>query len=300
MLNQQGRVVPLFSRTPGLNIETPADQLPIDPEKSPLSVAYNVDLTEVGGVARRYGYKRLCDLVEPHSLWADGDLGFVVSQSQLYQIYDDGTVTSVRDSLLPGLRMYYARVGRRVYYENTQDSGILVDGVNSDWELLTPSSAPPEAVYSKPVLGKFLTSYHGRLYCAVDDFLCFTEYMNLHATRLNHDVIQIPAEINFIAASEEVLWIGTAVSIVALTGGGPKDFKFVEVSNYPAMENSVAKVPSARYKTGTWWFCNTRRGICALGPGGAFDNLSQDSCVLPGTRGCAAVFPSGKYVVTFE
>lgn len=296
-LTQQGRSVPLFSRTPGLNIVAPGEQLQDDPEKSPLSMAYNVDLTSVGGVCRRYGYTLLSELTEPHSLWADGEACFVVAQAVLYKVNKDLTIQSVRDDITTGLPMYYAKVGRRVYYENGLDCGLWPDG---EWDLRIPTGAPPDAVYSFPTLGKYLTAYNGRLYCAVDDFLHFTEYMNLHATRLNRNVAQMPTRINFIAASEDVLWVGTEESIVALTGGGPADFKFSTVCDYPAMDDTVAKVPAARYKPGTWWFCNTSHGMCALGPNGAFENMTQNTVAVPGTAGCGAVFPSGKYVVTFD
>lgn len=294
-IQPQGTHVELFTKTTGLNIVLPPEQL----EPGALTSAYNVDVLQNGSVARRYGHVLLASLTRPHSLWSDGVVCFVVSEGVLYQMTQDMTLLAVRDGL-QDTRFYYARVAHRTYYVNETSHGIVENYQAVAWDFLAPNIADADAVFQFPTLGKYLTAYNGRLYSATDEFLFFTEYMALHAARQGRNFLMLPSRINFLAASEDVLWVGTDDNIVALQGNSVNDFSFREASAVPAMENTVARVPTGMYKPGTWWFCNTRQGICALGPNGAIEFLSDQTCALPGTVGCSAVFPSGKFVVTFS
>lgn len=291
----QGQPVELFKRSTGLNIITPPEQL----ETGALSAAYNVDVLPNGGLARRYGHELLSTLEQPHSLWSDNAVCFVAAEGILYQVNNALELTAVRSGLGPA-KIYYARVAHRVYYASATNYGIVENFAHIDWVYSRPVGAPEDAVYQLPTLGKYLTAYNGRLYSAVDSYLFFTEYMALNAERKGRNFQMMPSRINFLAASEGVLWVGTETDIISLQGGGVNEFSYQVASTFPAMENTLARVPTGMYKPGTWWFCNTSQGICALGPGGAVEFLTDTTCQLPGTVGCAAVFPSGKYVVTFS
>lgn len=279
---------------------SPPELLESDPAKLPLTIAVNVDVTLTNGIERRRGMKKLQDISDGHTLWSDGGVCFIGAGTSLYQVNKDLTLTLLRSDLTKNAKLYFACVGDRTFYTNTFEYGIIKDGILYNW-VQTPYVGPDtSASFSFPVQGKYLSLYHGRLYCAVGRTLHWTEYMDYGKTRRSRNFADLPQQINFIAPSDDCMWVGLEHAIVCLVGMATKEFSLQLTADYSAIEGTVAKVPAGKFDNGTWHFVNTEEGICALGPGAQFRNLTSNTVVVDGTIGCAAVFPSNKYVTSFK
>jgi hypothetical protein len=113
-------------------------------EVGDLAVATNVDQTEAFRLRRRKGYSATSLTASYHSIWAsdDGEIGLAVTGSSLMELLPDLTARAVRSDLTLGMRMRYARMGSRVFYSNTVETGIFENGKSRSWGLATPTRLP--------------------------------------------------------------------------------------------------------------------------------------------------------------
>ena len=298
----QGKLVPLFKKTIGLDLGNPPTQLEANEAESivPLASCSNMDVLRNGTLIRRDGEELLFDVLHARYLWAEGEFCFFIAQDEMYQILPNFEKKLVRHSLSLGLPMYFCRVGTRVYYSNTVDSGYIQSSTDYPWDV-TPYRGPAtDRIFSEPKRGKFLRLYQGRIYMAEDNILWFTEYMDYHKMDLARNYITFSSRITGIAPTEDCLWVTTESEIVAILGEYANGFRQGQMAEFGGGEGTLARVPPGKTsRLGTWWFVNTQNGVCMLGPGGQFVNATWPRFALPCTKGVAMV-TGDKYVCTFS
>jgi hypothetical protein len=141
-----------FKSFAGLRNDRPIERFgPAD-----LTVGQNVDIDSSGGIARRSGYTQIASGAK-HSLWSDdaGEIAFYVSDTVLYKLNSDLSVSAVKTGLTPDLKMVYHKVLDRVYFSNGQQSGVIENNVARSWGLSIPTlptvsvtvGEMPEGVY---------------------------------------------------------------------------------------------------------------------------------------------------------
>lgn len=296
---QHGKEVRLFAGTKGLNLMVPPSNL----ESEYLQAALNVNVGNFGQLEVRGGYVKLADLETPHSLWASERFCFVADGQTLYRVAnpETGDLSLIRNDLTTTEKIYFAEVGSSVFYENMTDCGYIEDGVNFRWEYQVPRDEQTTNVYAFPTLGKYLTYHLGRLYSSLGRFLYFTEYLDLNKTRPAKDVVMMPGTVNAIASNGDLLFVGTSVGLMAISGSMDGQATFRILTDFPIMEGTLRKLPyNMAPGQGTWFIFNSVRGVFLLGPGGELKGITAGAVELPGTTGCATVMSDGMYVVTFE
>lgn len=300
-ISPQGKLIPLFRKTSGLNLAYPAGQLEsLQDGTVELAACANIDVSRTGKITRRNGWQLLDEFPQAHSLWADGPNCFFVSQDTLYRVNKNFTVSPVRIAVALSQAMYYCTIGDRVYYSNTVNSGFLLGNEDYPWEVTIYRGPTTDRIFHAPKRGKFLMLFHGRMYMALDNLLWFTEYMDYHKMDYANNYVTLPSRITGLAASEDCLWVATEDSIHPFTGKAATEFDAGQVIDYGVAENTLAKVPQGVLsKPGTWWFGMTSRGIVKLGPGGQYVNATWPRIALPASSGCAMV-TGDKYVCTFN
>ena len=153
----QGKLVPLFKKTVGLDLGNPPTQLEANEAESivPLASCSNMDVLRNGTLIRRDGEELLFDVLHARDLWAEGEFCFFIAQDEMYQILPNFEKKLVRHSLSLGLSMYFCRVGTRVYYSNTVDSGYIQSSTDYPWDV-TPYRGPAtdlSCAWSSPAAG---------------------------------------------------------------------------------------------------------------------------------------------------
>ena len=127
----------------GMNNRLPPDKLS-SKEGAFLSSATNVNVTSVGTIRRRDGTAVAIPGADCHSLWAHGDMAFMVDEGMLYRITGpaDAPEKTAVAPVTPTLHMSYAEVNGEVYASNgVQSFRITADDVFA-LGIQPPVSAP--------------------------------------------------------------------------------------------------------------------------------------------------------------
>jgi len=109
-----------------------------------LVAADNCDLDSTGKLKRRRGFAPVL-AGDFHSLWSDGDLCLMASDSELLRLLPNYTTITLRDDLSSVARMAYCRVNERVYYSNGYQTGVVENGASRSWGIAPPVYQPAAA-----------------------------------------------------------------------------------------------------------------------------------------------------------
>jgi len=198
--------------------------------ESPLLL--NVDIDDTGRLTRRRGF----DEVEAgawHSLWGNGDLGYVVNGSTLYEINEAGVKLALKTDMLPGFPVSYAAVDDAVYWCNGGQNGKIVEHQAVSWSGVSyPYTDAVREISDVPV--GHLVAYHaGRLFVAVDNVVYFTEgagfydYCDLEANHLPF----YDSKVLLLLAVDDGLYVGTDAGVEFVGGMDPAQFQYRRVTS---------------------------------------------------------------------
>jgi len=125
----------VLSQFTGVNNVQAANKL----KKQELREALNVDIDDTGAVRCRAGYVSVYSGTSIHSFWSDGTDAFFVEGSNLNQLNEDLTATTLRTDLQTNLRMHFLSVDDgATYFSDGNTTGKISGGAAVSWGLSTP------------------------------------------------------------------------------------------------------------------------------------------------------------------
>lgn len=122
----------------GLKNTAPATSL----AANDLVTADNVDLDDKGQATRRAGRTQVASGAA-HSLWSAEGEAYCVHGGALCRLDTNYALTPLKPLLAPALRLSYLLVGRRLYWSNAFENGIVDGGQVRAWGLDGPLVQPP-------------------------------------------------------------------------------------------------------------------------------------------------------------
>jgi hypothetical protein len=144
----------------------------------------------------------------------------------------------------------------------------------------------------RPIAGKFLEYYNGRIYFAVGNILYWTLPFAYHIVDYRENFVQFPEDITDVAAVDDGLYVG-ADKTYFLGGDKPQDFTVKDVTDDVIVSYTMVVVPASKVlKEGddpvvVW---TGHRGVWVGGPGGQITNITEDRYVpKSATEGTAVI-----------
>lgn len=218
-----------------------------------LSAAVNIDLDDSGQARSRRGYVKRADgrfhslkHVAGHALVVrDGVLGTIDTQynfAGLQQVGDD--------------KVSYTEVSGTIYFSNGTASGKIVDGQVQPWgELVSPGRWISPVMVSSETLGKIagklygapplateIEAFNGRIYCAVENVLWFTELFLYDQVDKTKNFIQFEHKITMLAAVDDGLYVGTEGGLFFLSGTAARGLKQTKITTEQVVRGSCVRV----------------------------------------------------------
>lgn len=263
------------------------------PNSAFLRRALNVDLTAEGHPLRRRGYT-LADVGYAHSAFYSDALSlfFVVIEGVLKIGHKVSELTPLM-TVNRYLRMSYTHHAGAVYFSNGQESGRYVSSGLEVWP------GPPQQhevhddedlelvdnVYETMPIGQIVTSFSGRIYCAKDEVLWFSEGMSTHMARLATNYYMLPNYIQMLQPVEGGIFVGDKNRIIFLKGSDPFAAEQVNVYPHGVVPYASARIPGEKLgvpgeeEIPVWW---TKDGVLSAGmPDGSVRTLTRDRLAVP-------------------
>jgi hypothetical protein len=119
-----------------------------------LTQAVNVDIDDSGRATRRIGTTKRVDGVA-HSLWAERGMCLYMTGSSLMRLLPDFTSEPMAIGLTPDLPTNYVLANDRVYWTNSRQSGVIVNGANRRWGMPTPGDPALEPINGYMTPGQY-------------------------------------------------------------------------------------------------------------------------------------------------
>lgn len=247
--------------------------------------AVNVDIDDVNFGSRRDGRTRRLAVTAPHSGWVHPDdktLGYFVAAGVLYRLIPGFTSRPVA-TLSNNDRCWFEVVNGVPMVSNGTDIGWLIGDEFRPFVGSTDTDcAAPKTMYA----GNFPAFWNGTLWIAKDNVLGFS---------LTHDVetrddafcrIPLDSRMRMLGAVDDGLWVSTDRRIAFITGSGPDDLQFRDVSTaVPPFGCFSAgfEFHDGRYSRVVRWA--SEDGFCIGLPGGIVKNISPTVALPAGETG---------------
>lgn len=180
-----------------------------------LQEAVDVDIDETGRVSRRLGQVPI-STVPSHSLFRDKGDAFVVqdrtSDSAIYRIESDFSLTGVVSSLTKGLHVSFAQIGNLTYYINGVQKGYILDAVSYPWPGSTHIGAQYSAEYYTVPMGTKICFFQGRIWVAEGKVIWVSEYNSFGKFRKARMFFQFGTNVLMMRPVKNGVFIGTEVA----------------------------------------------------------------------------------------
>lgn len=301
--------VTVFSGVLGLNNREHPSRLEADERGNvELAEAVNIDISNRGKPRRRKGQTRTPMTAACHSFFDAGDYGLAVSGSSLLLVVPDFSTSVLRGGLQADRPMSYCKMAGKVFYANGYQHGYIEDQVDHVWGQATYSAADTSRVLSAPPLGHKLAAAFGRVWIAQDGVLWFTEGFSPFLCDMGRNAIPFDSRIMEVIPVRDGLFVSTMTQIVFLAGTKPEDMYQEPIADYfiipgTAVMANIEDVPGVANNAGSSRICvaTTNEGVCILGAGGMYQNITNTKLVFPErySHGAAYIY-QGKYVVTLR
>lgn len=251
------------------------DPIHLDLKSGECSLLQNVDVIN-GGVTRRDGYSLTVSGVI-HSGWNSPirDIAFYVKNGNL--VLFDGITESV-----------LTRVTGACIFEDTGSEVLFCDaaryGYIKDKVVTFPQASNNEFKASIPC-GQALCFYNGRVYVAVDNVLYCSDPFSITTCDIRQQVVGVfDGRITIVNKVDDGLLVCTDKEIIFLSGADPVDggFQVLYKANYGAVKGTdkiiknKIKAEDSSLLDGTGVIFCSYQGICFIGNGGSFVNLTQN------------------------
>jgi len=227
----------------GLNNKVDPTRLKYDKDTGigELAEAVNVNIDDTGRIGRRAGQVSLSAVVS-HSLFCDKGDAFVVqdrtSDSAIYKIGTDLSLTGIRSGLEKGARISFCQVGDLTYYSSPYQNGVIAAGISSAWPTFTAhvGATTTRAFYGVP-LGSHIAHFNGCMWIADGDVVWVSEPYAYgkydHARRF----FQFGSDVRMIKPVFGGVWISDGEQTGFIQGAEKLEaMSWVKKSSFPAHE----------------------------------------------------------------
>jgi len=142
--------------------------------------------------------------------------------------------------------------------------------------------------------GHMLAFHQNRLYVAVDNIIYYSEPYNYGITDISKNFIMLPSRVTLMAPEPQGLFVSAKDDkTYYVSGQDPAKFSMVEKADYPANENTQARIDLDMFGEGVGgevWVWASKRGICSGIIGGSFRNLTKGKYAIPTGAVGSAIF----------
>lgn len=272
-----------------------------------LAYAVNVVCSDTGRISRRGGYTKVSTDVY-HSIFPYDStrfLGINGSSLRLVSVLDF-SYTNIA-TVTEGAKGSYVRVGAMVLFVNGYETGIIENGVWSDWVVGTPSGRYASKKYYGPPAGTLVTYYANSVFIAEDNVLWYSEAPSINLFRKASGYLYYGSNINMVCPVATGLYLSTENRVRYLGGKTAETLAENILTDYPAIRGTDVLISglvlggNLRNPEPVCVFTTTE-GICVGGSDKVFgsilfDNLTRERFDYPsGSEGTATVIDN-VYVV---
>lgn len=275
---------------------------------------------ENGRVNRAPG-RRLLAAGIAHSLAGFGDFGLCVHNGHLARVDAAGNIERLKVLADWGRPMSFAAVatGTRlsVYWTNRSERGVVADGVARPWERTPyPGGEDTDRSFTGPPPCDLIHYHSGRMFAADGNTVWFSEPYSLGCFAPATNRMHFHGAVGFMGGVDGGLWVSDAAGIVYLDGAiSPASGEMPRMRrkcSYPVTRGASTAVDVDNFlfegMTGRGWLVWTDDGVCLLGPGGFFFNITRqdvelrdtDRSPLHGAFGCAAQVGGVTFMGVFD
>jgi len=299
----QAKFRTLYTSTTGLNNFVDPTRLEFDFKTgvTELAQAINVNIDNSGRINCRRGRVQKLSSTAKYG-FAYGEVCLFVSESILYHMKSDYSVTALRSDLTLGARMRYVGIANRVYYSNGTEKGYILKGKDYTWEkgnYTVPGDT--RRIISDPPNGHLLGWFASRALVAVDNAIFASEPSFYGVFDLHNNFKLFPERIKLMHPTTQGLWIGTASQVLFYRGTKWGQLRREPKADYGVLEGSGAVCPGEKLNAPEKSVIfTTPQGICVGDEGGGFTNLTYNKLIFPTGRYASASIVGDRYLVLIE
>lgn len=295
----------------GINNRVDPVRLRYDPKTgiSPLDSAVNLFVDDTGRLSRRPGQVRY-SAVKSHSVFCDKGDAFVVqdrtSDSAIYQIGTDYSLTGVVAGLVKGARVSFCRVGDKTHYMNGHECAVLNNGILEAWPGYTHVGVETLREFFPVPIGHKLAYFQDRMWVAVEDGSSHVIYVSepfaVGKFRLAGCGFPLPSKVRMMKPVKNGVWVSDSQQTGFVAAGEKfEQMQWVKRSSFPAHEWSenielVDLSQSAFEIPGLSAVWSSDAGLCIGSEDGQLIVATEQKLIYP-TGGLGATLVEGRNVI---
>jgi len=270
----------------------------------PLAEAVNVIVDDAGSIKRRKGIIELFN-GPCHSLWANGDYCFFVSEGKLYRYLRDGSIVLVNGSCGDS-QMFFSMFAEKIYCSNGVFKVILKGMTVSPWTSSVPLQHSSDTrTLGMPDVFSRMCSFAGRMYLVSDRYLWESEPGNPACYDLGAGYMDFGESIVDIIAVRGGLYVSTTTRIYFLDGTSKADFKKIEVYQLPMIAGTCYRIAGddiggSDIFQGLCAIWVSQNGVCFGSEDGRVSNVTSRKLVFDKALYGAGVVMPGQYLFSLE
>jgi len=228
------------------SIDNSRDPRRLDSDKTGLyRVLENVDADDQLMLHMKLGHVLLQSLTDPHSLWSNGNLCFVMDDDTFYRVNEDNTVTLLLAGITNQPMDYVDRGDGVIFFTNNYVIGYFDTDVH-----VFPTVSQNRKV---PMIGGSLIDYfNSRLYTAYDDTLYYSDAGRPMIMDEEHGFARLGGRIKLLEFIADGAFVGVGDKVIFLVPDAqdPPNFLWRKISDSPAIFGSGMKVEGIEYAKG--------------------------------------------------
>jgi len=233
----------ILSKCAGVNNKVDPKNLRMnDPQTglTDLAEGEDFDIDDSGKLSVRLGQEPI-STVPSHSIFCDGGDCFVAqdrtSDTALYRMNSDYTLTGVRSGLSKSERLSYFQAGDKTYYSNNIQNGRIISAVSEAWPTSTYYGQDSLNEYSNAPVGKHIAYFHGRAWIAVGPTIyCSIPFM-LGRFRLSAHFFNFNTDIRMIRPVAGGVWVSDSETTGFIAASESwAGYKYIKKLSVPAHE----------------------------------------------------------------
>lgn len=271
-----------------------------------LSEAVNCDIDDSGMISRRLGQEEISSNSFITAFCDKGDC-FVVqnrdTDSAIMQVGTDFSLTGVRSGLTLGAKMAFCQVGKKTYYSNGFQNGVIENGISDFWPSEEHFGAETERKFYSAPLGTHLTYFDGRMLVAKDNVIWISERYEVGKFRMKKNLFQMGTNITMIKAVLGGLWVSDQekTGFVPIKGGDIAQAPFIKKASASAHEWSecielIDLSKSSLQVSGLSAVWSSDEGLCVGSEDGQIHIVTENNLIYS-SGACGATVADGINII---
>jgi hypothetical protein len=300
-----GTVQAVLKNCKGLHVGVAGIRAKYDPSSGAtyLQACSNVVIKQGGRISRRKGTEKKNEQAAS-AIFSDRVDCVVHTGAALYRVRSDYSLEGLRNLEHSEMPMFFAESPEGIFYSNGVERGRIERfGPSYTWEKSDEEYSPQKtlALNGPPDFFTHIHHHNGRMLCAVDKVVYYSDYRSYGNFYYERDMLQYPDKVIGFASVQKTLFVFTETGVYSYIGDNMATAQEVFASNIPALEGTICTIRSKQSESNTLPIWTTRLGIYVGSPNGTVQNVTDDRFVLPdvAVRGKAVVH-DGQYFVTVK